>query len=238
MKTLLLSATAIMTCSFATAQAQVNQDSILRARLIAQAQEQHNRVIRNARFVFEGEVIYMTDSVEKDVFGSNATSLYTSNIIKITNILRGSNKLKLGTIEIITKGHNKEPIKNAAGEIVSYFDNNMNQHYVVGVKAMFFCVAAKNAPTLNTELDNSMRLHPYALHTREEIFVYGGGYGVRGMRRAFARKRQFYDFLRDFENLNVPELPEKKSNKEEPKETIQDKKKDASGSLEETSQRN
>ena len=181
-----------------------------------QKAQRYDTVIKNASFIFEGEVVSTSEFYGMDSLYNKDSAGYTSNLIRITCVLRGHNKLQIGTIEIVTLGINKTAIMSG-DEIAGYIENNSNQQYAVGYKGMFFCVEVGDFPTLNPTTNNSTRLKPYSFWNPKAFFWYRDVkysdkipekyiYRVMGMLRTFSSVQKLYDFLDDFQNLKIPKV--------------------------------
>jgi len=114
--------------------------------------EDYKNVVKNSSFIFEGEVIKA-----KKIYGRDS-AIYTSNIIKISNVFRGQERIHTGTIEITNVGvYHKRP----KGEGYYADLNARQQNYPLGFKGVFFCVPLDNFPSLNVATDNSIKVKPY-----------------------------------------------------------------------------
>lgn len=81
-------------------------------------------VVTNAQFIIEGEI------VKSEGFYSKDSSIYTSNEIRISKVIRG--KLNTSTVELITEGG------QVGNDIMS--SSHYTANFYKGLKGIFFCV--------------------------------------------------------------------------------------------------
>lgn len=177
----------------------------------AQNEIEVNHVFEKAEFIFEGKQIeyrtFYNDSTKKS---------YTVYKIEISNIFRGINTLKIGTIEIIKEGSNCGITDD--GEI--FFIPN-NHSYTPTTNGIYFCTFStypqfgKNICLFN-EYKYSNPTNKQMLRITNDI-DYSTNSGVG---RKFKNKQEIYEYLKKQDNIVVPS-----------DDNAPIKKKDASGSL-------
>lgn len=187
-----------------------------------QTKQQVIETLNKTEFIFEGEVI------ENVFFQTNSDTdypkLYTSSKIRINKIVKGSNKIQLGTITLISEG----------GMTVDglYIDKDW---YGAGSKGVFFCKISDlptlgkitwkynvkdsysqvvSSSTITPPVDNAIIIMPL------NPIKYGTPINF-GKNEVFKNKQELFNYLE-----KQGHVPIKKRNEIEPI-----KKKDVSGSL-------
>jgi len=183
-------------------------------------------VIEKAEFIFEGEVTENVFFQYDD--GTGYPKRYTSSIIQINKIVKGGDKIKLGTITFIEKGG-----MGKNGAILKH------DWYGAGSKGLFFCTTSNHPTTgeINWIYDtkngysedvSSASITPNADNSVVITILFPMGMGF-GDNKKFKNKEELYNYLRKQGHKTIE--------KEEIKETPV-KKKDASGSLDVISKEN
>lgn len=173
----------------------------------------YNFVVERAAFIFEGEVID-TPKVfwSKNLFHNQDKSPYSSNIVKINKVLRGSPQIKEGTIELITYNFDKrEPIimseVGKEDKIVGYGDNPYIS-FGIGCKGIFFCsplpldTANPNQSPTNSVTDNTIQVRPYLDYGNIGFIGFPNYFGLL---RSFGSKEKVYQYLKRFKNITIPD---------------------------------
>ena len=179
---------------------------------IKQSKETAEKIIKESPYIFEGTVIKTEGFIGKD------KDFYTSNTIQITEILRGNNDLKLGTIEVITHGGNatyEDPNHTGTTRVWIPCQDCQELHLTQGeLRIMFFCVPAEdNLKVLNIKIDNTITLKTKEWYIGYAIAIPQTDGSISWMNLSFKNKRELYDFLSKYDNITIPkeEPIEKKS---------------------------
>ena len=162
------------------------------------SEQQVTETLNKAEFIFEGTVIK-----NESYWSEKDKMIYTSNIVQIDKIFRGGNTIKLGTIEIVTRG-------GKVGD--KWSEVSSEGAYMVTGRYVFFCVPSNYESSL-IATDNVIRTYSLT------AVGYYQGTAV-GLLLNFKQWNEVYDFLGKQKNITIPT-----------EEIAPIKKKDASGSL-------
>lgn len=157
-------------------------------------------VFDQSEFIFEGKVI------KSQSYKVGTSGIYTSNIIQISKIIKGGDKIKKGTIDIIAEGG------SVGLEVVQLGERRSN--YGVGGEGMFFCSKSKYPSSNIVIVDNIIRVQVLEivgfymenLHERNadpskrKVIAYG----FSAFDKIFTSKNEFYQFLSTYPNITIP----------------------------------
>ncbi len=195
-----------------------------------QQHEQYNSyeeyVIEKAEFIFEGEVIENVFFQYDD--GTGYPKIYTSSTMQINKIVKGGDKIKLGTITFIEKGG-----MGKNGVILK------QDWYGAGSKGLFFCTTSDHPTTGEitwicdtkngySEDVSSASITPNADNSVIITMLHPMGFGEG---KKFKTKQELYNYLHKQGHKTI-----EKENKKIEEEPV--KKKDTSGSLDVISKEN
>ncbi len=193
---------------------------------IEQTNKQINDILDKAEFIFEGKQIeyktFKNDSTKKN---------YTIYKIKISKIFRANDNLKIGTVEIIQEGANC-----GIDQWGNIFFIPQPHGYKSTTNGIYFCIPSgyPNSGTiecLKTEEHGWVSTPDLYAPPTNSIQLQEIGnidyYTMKGINinKEFKTKQEIYEYLKQFDNLVIPEQKPVK-------------KKDASGSLNEKSTKN
>jgi hypothetical protein len=191
MKTTVTTFLTIIFCLGATAQVKVIEG-------IHQTEEDVNKTINKADFIFEAEVIENVFFQYDD--GTAYPKLYTSSTLRITKIVKGSDKIQLGTITLITKGGmTREGL---------FLDKDW---YGAGAKGLFFCKSS-DLPTTgeitwakDIESDYTQKVSDESITpiVDNPIVVTKTPTIEFGSDRKFKNRQELYDYLKEQKNEPV-----------------------------------
>jgi hypothetical protein len=215
---------------------------------IGQIDIEYNEVVKNAPFIFEGEVI----DYYKIVQGEN-DQYFLSYTLRIEKVLRGTEKLKKGNIEIVTELPDNIRVIETDGELstiaLSASHSSPDEKHEVlfskGSNGIFFCNELGEYPSFNASTEN-LSVQPYCLYsdcyinlskTKNELNHDSTKVTVKsiptGLNKTFNSVDEVYEYLDQFQNIVVEKEPDNKNLKKS-----DSKKKDASGSLDAISKEN
>jgi hypothetical protein len=158
-------------------------------------------IFEESEFIFEGTVIK-----NEGYWSEKDKMIYTSNIVQIDKIFRGGNTIKLGTIEIVTRG-------GKVGDEWCEIPSSMP--YQGGFKYIFFCVPSNYEFNPSVLTENTVHLTSLTVLGYDK--TYNAATGALGYYKPW---NEVYDFLGKQKNITIPT-----------EEIVPIKKKDASGSL-------
>lgn len=167
----------------------------------------------NADFIFEG-ILVKDESVSYDAGGNlNRDDIYTSHVLKITEVYKGNSKLKNGTIELINKGGLLYVFNEEMGweEMVQVTTPGLNidNRY----PAIFFCVYSdypENKEIRN--LDNPIKLKFLCDMKYASLQIGSIGWDIEykdhimGLNFLdFNSREGLYEYMKQFKGLVIPE---------------------------------
>ncbi len=192
----------------------------------------NEQMFEQADFIFEGRLIHKSwktyDTADNVLSGEG---FFTSKIIEVKHVFKGGDKIKNGTIELITKG----------GVIYQKDEEGLPQRYrhfppefvdvATSSDAVFFCkVSTFPKSPYKREFDNEVSVSYFLNEEKALLKIDANSFPMKYQRHVmglngldFRNKRAFYEYLRQFKGLNVPKR-EKINQKPCPKEKIEEQK--------------
>ncbi len=168
-----------------------------------------------AELIFEGRAIdsAITYDVNNDLLSGEG--FYTSVIIEVKHIYRGADKIKKGTIELITKGGTIWVKNEETGWSEKFFNYNSEERVSLGTEhdAVFFCkVSDFPANPKPRKLDNTISVSHIVNRNYAILQIGSIGYGgkdwrtrIRGLNHLnFPNRKAFYQYLKQFKDLKIP----------------------------------
>ena len=167
---------------------------------------------RKADFIFEGENIESYNYLSND-----STKVYSTGVIRITEIYKGGDKLKAGKIRLIMDAGSYTDIRIENGVDKSFsLDYNLNSSCDLGRKNIYFCTVSDFPKgSLDIKIDNNivvklLRNEPYANLCFSDTEDYNFEmYGLNNL--YFKTKQDFYDYASKFRHISIPGSVKKKA---------------------------
>jgi hypothetical protein len=175
----------------------------------------NEQFFEQAEFIFEGRLIAHSGK-SYDVLGNLecCEGFYTSSIIEVKHVYKGGDKIKQGTLEIITKG-GTIVAENEMGWKVPYECYNREEIVSSGTgnDAIFFCKTSEFPKNLEKRVfDNTISVSHFISKPNAVLTIGSISYGtkdwekrIRGLNNLnFANRAEFYEYLKQFKGLNIP----------------------------------
>ena len=177
----------------------------------------NEQFFEQSEFIFEGRLIersWKSYNVGYDI--RSGKGFYTSSIIEVKHVYKGGDKIKIGTIEIITKG-GSFVAKDESGirQLYQHFPENRSVGSGTSSDAVFFCKASKypkNPVPLERTFDNSVVVS-HLVNRDAAVLTIGAGWragndwkgriiGLNNLN--FANRAEFNQYLKQFKGLIIP----------------------------------
>ena len=146
-----------------------------------------------AEFIFEGRVI------NRKLYNPGP-DLITWNIVEITNIFKGGEKLKPGTVNIVTIGGTKI---DKDGKITMM---DVSDVQGLGGSGVYFCFTDKRDLVTDTTTTNTFNLTMWGqiMYNKAKYFSAGG------FDKWFKSREELYEFLSKYPGVTIPKEKKKK----------------------------